>query len=135
MRFMSKGIVTNEELMRSRPELSRDNLERFYDVLYNSTKSDEMMDLDKNVFLMLSVNPQVERDVIAESLHISKSLAYREMLTVLRIIFEIENNVKITDPDYIPPSQMIPVREPRAYAYTDQHGKTWACMNEFFGLT
>ena len=133
--YNESNYITNDKLLEIRPVLSPNNIEKFYDILYNFNKTEDILDMIKNVFMMLYVNPQATREHISESLGISKTFTDRSMATVLRLIYEIENGIEISDSDYIPNNQIITVREPRPYRYTDQNGKQWWCLNEFFGLT
>ena len=134
--FVPKFKVSQDQLMTDRPKLSLENVDRFYEVLERMAKTESEINSCKNVFLLLQLHPMMSYQTIAERLEIPKEVARRALITVLRIIYDLENDTEdyIGSRNFIKPEQILNVRPPRPYKYTDQHGKEWWCVNEFFGL-
>lgn len=129
--------ISQEELLIDRPKISLENVDKFYSTVEMLSKTENEVNTCKNIFLLLQLHPMMSYQTIAENLKIPKDIARRTLIMVLRIIRDLENETEeyINGRNFIKPEQILNVRNPRPYRYTDQNGKQWWCLNEFFGLT
>lgn len=115
----------------SRPQLSSNYIDDFYRMLEHYSDTSKLnMEFLKKAFYLYIRHPEYD----AEDYSVATGYPRETCDIVIDNIVEMINTIQAKDTKPFAPLTIIQTRPPREYKYTDQHGKKWLIVNEFFGI-